>query len=248
MAIEVLIAPLDAFVEKIDSGGIITLHEAEYHQELVRDILRSQGSHNVNSDCPPLHELLVYWNLNTKQCITYFTKGLESAIAAFQTNEEKLDFLHVERKHVATMVELPNFIYDPRYPSIKSYFLEYLENEIKYLDHKLAGFTVALAEPTAEPEKDPDDLLVPTPKAIISLSVDQIGILLRGLKKVGFFMSKSMNDIYRSIIPAISTQERSDISIESVKSKAYAAEHRDIDIVIAFLTKLIQAIREIYDL
>ncbi|SFW89828.1 hypothetical protein [Chitinophaga sancti] len=247
MAIDVVTDALDAFVYKIGNLEVITLHEADYHKELVKDILRSQGRDNVNSECPPLHELLVYWNLNTKKCITYFTKGLEAAIAGYPTYDEKLDFLHVERKHIASMVELPSFIYDPRFPSIKNYFLDYLENEIKYMDHKRAGFIPARQEEIIQEEPDPGDRPAPSQKAVVALSVDQIGILLRGLKKVGFFIGISMNAVYRFIIPAISTQERSDISIDSVKSKAYAAEHRDIEVVITFLTNLIKSIREIYD-
>lgn len=236
-AISVVTNALDAFVKKIDGGEIITHHEAEYHKELMRDIQRSQGKHSVNSDCPPLHELLVYWNLNTKDCITYFTKGLEAIVGSLPGVNEQLDYLHLQQKNIASMVEIPNFIYNPRYPSIKKFFLDYVENEIHYLEHKAAGF-LPNADSEQESEKETKE------KVLSTLSVDQLSLVVRAAKDVGFFIAKSLNALFKQIVPFVATEQTANISADSMRSKSYAAEARDKEVVIALLEQMIDRIRE----
>jgi hypothetical protein len=235
-AIFVLVNALEEFVAQIDRGEAITKHEADYHKELLKDIERSNGHSHVVSNCPPLHELLVYWNLNSKEAISYFTKGLEEIIGSYPNANERLEYLRLQYKYVQQMPQLPGFTYNLRYPSIKDYFCDYLNNEIEHLEKKTAGFLPS-SPPAAEADKAPF-------KVTTSLSVDQLGLFFRACIAEGILKGRSVNSIFKFLFPFISTSRQEDISPDSARTKSYAAEERDKEILIAVLEKIIEFLKK----
>ncbi len=69
-------------------------------------------------------------------------------------------------------------------------------------------------------------------KIICMLSSDQIGLILRAANDQKVLISKSMNEVFKTIVPWLSTPAREDLSFDGMRSKSYVAESRDKKIAI----------------
>jgi hypothetical protein len=81
-------------------------------------------------------------------------------------------------------------------------------------------------------------------KIICELSVDQMGIILKAADDVKLLVSRSLSMVFKSIVPFLSTINKSDLSWDSMRSNSYHPEERDKEAAIAALEKLIRKIRE----
>ncbi|CAL1519143.1 hypothetical protein [Chitinophaga sp. MM2321] len=224
------------FINRIELKESISIQEADYHRQVLLDVEQNYEKGVLSSSCPSLHELLVYWNLNSKESIRYFTQGLETVLGAFTDNNEKIAYLTLEIKKIAQMPEIPNFAYAKNYPGIKDHFLQYLTNELQYLEHKVEGF-IPISKMKAETIKN--DVFL---KVMLALSVDQVAILLRAAEAVGLLIARSLRAVFRAVAPHLSTREREDPSWENMRSKAYAVEQSDKNVLIDFLLRMIKII------
>lgn len=227
---------LDLFIERIEKHLPITAREVKYHLSIIRDIEEHKGQQTAITNCPSLHELLVYWNLNSKSCIRYFTIGLDNIIKSNETVEGQLEFMRFQMKNITQLPQIPDFIYDPNYPSLKEYFTDYLDNEIIYLENKKVGFV-----PTAEYEAKHEQR-----KTLFNvkctLSGDQIGLILRAGKETGIF-DGSLNAVFKTIVPHLSTMQKDELSWKSMRGNSYNAEERDKQMAIAALDQMKEQIR-----
>jgi hypothetical protein len=234
---QVVTGALDDFVERINRGESISEREAGYHKALVKDIEAHEGQHTALSNCPSLHELLVYWNLNSKACIRYFTLGLDNIIKSSETVEGQLEFMRFQLKNIAQLPQVPDFIYNPAYPSLKQYFTDYLLNEIEYLETKKIGFVPNEAYDALHSQQVPF-------KVMSTLSTDQMGLILKAAHDLGILVSRSLSALFKTIVPFLSTKHKDDLSWQSMRSKSGSAEDRDKEIAIEVLEQIIDKIRE----
>ncbi|MFX1707233.1 hypothetical protein PV783_24910 [Chitinophaga sp. CC14] len=233
--IGIVMDALRQFVNRIDQQDMITVKETQYHKEMIRNFLNPKEP-RVLPDCPTLHELLFYWNFNTSESIAYFTSGLEALFENEESQEAKLEFLHFQFKRLLHLPVKPKTIYDKRYPSMKSYFTGWITNEIGYLEKKKEGFSPLIESSFKLKEK-----VIPF-KVLVALSADQIGLILRAAKELKLFVSKSIEAIFKAIIPYISTNHKEELSWKSMLGKVYAGEERDKRIAIEALQQLIKKI------
>lgn len=215
-------------IGRIDSQGDVTLREAQYHRQLVDDLQASC------SDEALLREMLLFRNLNNRAATGYFTRQIDVALERLATPEEKLGWLRLEYKAIQQQRTSGRSVYDPHYPGLKEYLCEYMENEMHYLEQKLGGIK-PLDEQPAE---------LPNFKVVCALSADQISVILRAADEAKVLLSRSLNAVFRAIVPYLSTQKKRDISWRSVRTKSYDTETRDKEIAIAALEEMIRKIRE----
>lgn len=81
-------------------------------------------------------------------------------------------------------------------------------------------------------------------KVLCKLSTDQTALILRASNELKILMSKSMNHLFKTIVPFLSTPNKADLSYDAMRSKAYTAEERDKEIAIETLERMIKRIRE----
>ncbi|HSV10119.1 MAG TPA: hypothetical protein VLI68_05080, partial [Hanamia sp.] len=74
-------------------------------------------------------------------------------------------------------------------------------------------------------------------------STDQIGIFLRAFDELKVLQARSMNEVFKTIVPHLSTPYKEELSYDSVRSKSYVAEERDKKIVIETLQQVIETIK-----
>jgi hypothetical protein len=81
-------------------------------------------------------------------------------------------------------------------------------------------------------------------KVLCKLSVDQIGLILKAADDLKLIIARSMSQIYKTIVPYLSTSNKKDISWDSMRSSTYHPEETDKAAAISALEKLIEKIKE----
>jgi hypothetical protein len=84
----------------------------------------------------------------------------------------------------------------------------------------------------------------PSGKVLCKLSTDQTALILRASDELKILISKSMNHLFKTIVPFLSTPNKVDLSYNAMRSKAYVAEERDKEIAIETLERMIKQIKE----
>lgn len=232
----IVMEALDLFVDKIDRRESISEREVIYHKSIIRDIKNYKGQETALSNCPSLHELLVYWNLNSRACIRYFSLGMEAIMKSSESVDDQLEFMRLQLKNINTLPMMPDFIYDPNYPSMKAYFGDYIVNEIEYLEKKRIGFQPNESYNAEKNKTAPY-------KITCALSADQIALFLRAAKDMNLIVARSVSSVFNSVVPFLSTQKETDLSPDSVRIKSYQGEQRDKDILVEALEKMIEQVK-----
>ncbi|MCI9843634.1 hypothetical protein [Flavobacterium pectinovorum] len=81
-------------------------------------------------------------------------------------------------------------------------------------------------------------------KVLCKLSTDQTALILRASDELKILISKSMNHLFKTIVPFLSTPNKTDLSYNAMRSKAYVFEERDKQIAIETLERMIKQIKE----
>ncbi len=109
----------------------------------------------------------------------------------------------------------------------------YLEKQVHYSIIPLKG--VEVSKEVVQKEKT---------KLLSVLSVDQMALILRAADDLKIVMARSLNSVFKNIVPYLSTPYQENISYDSMRSKSYSAEMRDKEIVIETLQQMIKIINE----
>ncbi|GEM_PF-1769998 len=114
--------------------------------------------------------------------------------------------------------------------------MEVLKNLVAFLEQRFAGLL---------DEHPPDPVLAdgPSKKIHSKLSVDQLALILRAAYDQGVIVTKSLNQLFRTLVPYLSTDERRELSYSSMRSKSYSAEIKDKESTIAVLSELAETIK-----
>jgi hypothetical protein len=83
-------------------------------------------------------------------------------------------------------------------------------------------------------------------KLLIKLSGDQISIVARAAFQAGLIPAKSLRAVFRLLAPHISTDRKTELSPESMRSNSGRAESPDLDIVLGHLHKVTTIIQGYY--
>ena len=81
-------------------------------------------------------------------------------------------------------------------------------------------------------------------KVLCVLSTDQTGLILRASDELRILVAKSMSEVFKTIVPHLSTPYKEELSYDGMRSKSYVAEERDKQIAIETLERIIRKIKE----
>jgi hypothetical protein len=112
-----------------------------------------------------------------------------------------------------------------------------------YLEKKL-HFSVVPLLPIDRKQNQTALIDTKNDKVLCKLSTDQTALLLRASDELKILIAKSMNHVFKTIVPFLSTPNKADLSYDSMRSKSYVAEERDKKIVIETLERMIKQIKE----
>ncbi|WP_281309956.1 hypothetical protein [Flavobacterium flavigenum] len=242
-ASEIVFAELYRFVNS-PKNKKITFREILYKKDLIKELENLKLKHNENTIYSDLSEVLIQMNFNSPLYINYFTKLISEKINEFYNLTEKRENLLLFFKELNQIYTNNNVILYKNYPDLKIVMHQWFEQELIFLEKKQE----LLSDSTAAIPKDQNKAL-PAPektgdKILCQLSADQTALILRASQELKVLVSKSMNHMFKMIVPFLSTANKSTLSYDSMRSKAYSIEERDKEIAIETLQKIIKKIKE----
>ncbi len=243
-AADIVLNSIYSFMDRLKDEFPVTFREVLYQKELLKELEVLDDPESEINVFSPLNELLIYLNFNSKSYISYFTKRLAEKINAYENIADKLDRLLFHYKDFNQMHHKPGVILNSQYGDLKTELGNWFTQEVFYLEKKLHLSIVPLKGDVEQrvPEKIPQKS--DSQKVLCILSVDQMALVLRSADDLKIVMARSLNTVFKTIVPHLSTPYQDNISYDSMRSKSYAAETRDKEIVVQTLEQMIKKIKE----
>lgn len=241
--------PFNIIAHKIN--GFINTGKFEYtttHSNIIykERLLSEIEKIDFAEKSPPAYTLidavLIYLNFNSVEYINYLIGYIESSIRKKNTIEEKKAKLLFLYKSFNQLHKIPNISYNKNFHCIETVMNNWFRYEISY-QQKLKT-TKAQYESKDRKIKEVTASSIRNHKVLCLLSSDQIGLILRAASDQKVIISKSLNELFKTIVPYISTPVKEGLSHDGMRSKAYAAEEKDKRIAIETLEKLIRKIKD----
>lgn len=225
---------LKSFVQRIHAQQPVSRKELHYYRGILDDIKNLHDYSRLADDCPILHEMLLYWNLNSRPVIAYFISCHDMVMGGTVNVEDRIEIFRQKLKLLDQIPQKSNYAYLEHMPSLKEFFKEYLIQEIRYL--RTTSNEVIVSAPKAE-------IAEPKRRVRVHLSLDQVSIALKSLLELGVLDAPSLRYAFRSIISGLSTPNSETPSWDSARKRVYEAESRDIDAVVELFEKLAEHLR-----
>ena len=131
-------------------------------------------------------------------------------------------------------------MFEPSQENIKKVLHNWFQHEIVYLEREMELNSGPKISASA---RKTDGIVVSENKIECILSTDQMGLILRATDESRILKARSMSQIFKTIVPHLSSPFKKDLSYQSVRSKSYNAEERDKEIAIQTLEKIIKKIK-----
>lgn len=188
----------------------------------------------------PFDELLIRMNFNSKAYIYDLTQRIAGHINIMELPSEKMERLLFDLKSFKQLHLKPNVIFLSEDATLQKQIDNWFSQEIIYLEKRIHYAIIPLREKQLKlPEKTKK-----REKLLSILSVDQMALVLRAADELKIVMARSLNSVFKNIVPYLSTPYQENISYDSMRSKSYAAETRDKEIVTETLRQIIKKIEE----
>ncbi len=187
-----------------------------------------------------LDELLVSMNFNSKPYIYNLTQRVAAHVNSSEQTAGKMERLLFHLKVFKQFHRKPNVIFNAKDADLYKQVCNWFTQELFYLEKQIHYSIIPLKESAPkEVEKSKEKQ-----KILSILSVDQMALVLRAADDMKIIMARSLNSVFKNIVPHLSTPYQEDISYDSMRSKSYSAEQRDKEIVIQTLQQMISKIKE----
>ena len=187
-----------------------------------------------------LDELLINMNFNSKTYIYFLTQRLAANINNIEQAGEKMERLLFCLKLFKQYHKKPGIIFNPKDADLHKQVSNLFTQEVFYLEKKIHYSIIPIKGDTAPKEVSNKE----KQKLLSVLSVDQMALILRAADDLKIVMARSLNSVFKNIVPYLSTPYQENISYDSMRSKSYSAEIRDKEIVTETLKLMIKKISE----
>ncbi|OJW81819.1 MAG: hypothetical protein BGO69_15060 [Bacteroidetes bacterium 46-16] len=237
----VVLSYLNSFLRPDKKSSPITFHEMSYVKELLYELelIECDVKSHMYS---PLDRLLIYLNFNSSEYMNCFTQSIADKINAYENLAERMDYLLFHFKEFNQLHRKAETALHPQQNDLKQELTNWFTQEVFYLEKKLHFSIVPFQDKTASP-KEVMPVKKDKSKVLCVLSTDQAGIILRAADELKILIARSLNEVFKTIVPHLSTPYKEELSYDSMRSKSYAAEERDKEIAIETLEKIIEKIR-----
>jgi len=172
-----------------------------------------------------------------------FTDHIAKQINRHDSTIEKMDTLLYYYKAFNQLHRKPEMILNPKFHDLETVLGNWFTQEILYLEKKLHLSVVPLQSKKKNPI-DKQATAKEKQKVLCMLSTDQMGLILRASDELRILVAKSMSQVFKTIVPNLSTPYKEDLSYDGMRSKSYVAEERDKQIAVETLERIIKKIKE----
>lgn len=235
----VLMQELESFLRHSSNYHSCTFQEMFYVRDLCRE-LEGLESANGPGIYTSLDKLLICVNFNSSSYIENLIHRIETHINNFEQTRERIERLLFCQKLFRQLHRRPDIIFNAKDAGVYELVDNWFSQELFYLE-KQSHF------PINSPKSEVPNLITKNKekqKIVAHLSVDQMALILRAADDLRIIVARSLNSVFKSIVPHLSTPNQKNISYDSMRSKSYSAESRDKEVVIDMLRQMINKINE----
>lgn len=241
-AFETMTQSLVNFLNQSPEEHSFTFQEIRYIKELCREFDHIEITENpiVFSQ---MDKLLISWNFNDVNYIANLTERISQLVSSQEKTRDRIESLLYYFKSFKQLHRKQSVVFNSKYANLNDQICNWFFQEILYLEKKMRISVMPLQEPAeftksnASPEK-------PKQKVMCALSTDQTGLILRATDELRILVAKSMSEVFKTIVPHLSTPYKEELSYDGMRSKSYVAEDRDKQIAIETLERIIKKIKE----
>lgn len=221
-------------------GYKITYRHILYQKELFKSIDDFDESEKSVDIYTSLDELLIRLNFNAQVYITCLINRIVSNLDMQTTLTDRMSKLLFIFKEFRQLYSNESIMFEPSQQNIKSVLHNWFKHEVAYLEREIE---LNASSRIGVQTKHNDATVALDNKIECILSTDQMGLILRATDESRILKARSMSQIFKTIVPYLSTPFKKDLSYQSVRSKSYNAEERDKEIAIQTLEKIIKKIK-----
>ncbi|AXB57743.1 hypothetical protein [Flavobacterium fluviale] len=223
----------DALSESVQiSHNKASFRQILYERQLMNRLLETSYLNQSLSIFSALDKILIETNFNSKRYIDFLIDNLSENTSLIEDANERLNFLMCNSKELNQLYSNENVTFNPATKNIKSILLDWFSYEAAYLESQINAEHLVS-----------EQLGKSNDKVECILSTDQMALILRASDESRVLKARSMNLVFKTIVPFLSTPFKKDLSYQSVRSKSYNAEDRDKEIAIQTLKKIIEKIK-----
>jgi hypothetical protein len=143
-----------------------------------------------------------------------------------------------------TEINSNNDLHRDNLKEVTATLISCLDELITFVESRFANYLSVPFQIIEKKTNEPSVTDSPSGKILCKLSTDQTALILRASNELKILISKSMNHLFKTIVPFLSTPNKVNLSYDAMRSKAYVAEERDKEIVIETLERMIKQIKE----
>lgn len=237
--LEILLEVFTKSIE-INQRSKMTYREILYQRELLTNldaVVFSQEEHILFT---ALDQWLIGLNFNCPKYIKCLIERIGSDLNAQESASNKMKRLLLYCKEFHQLASNEKGVFDASQPNIKYVLDNWFKYEIAYWEQEMdsnRNFGSGVIDKTPK-------VVEVHSKIECSLSVDQIALILRASDESRILKARSLSQVFKTIVPHLSTVQRKELSHDSMRSKSYCPEDRDKEIAIKTLERLISHIRD----
>jgi hypothetical protein len=241
-AFEIMIQSLVNFLNYSPEEHSFTFQELRYIKDLCKDFDHIEFTENTKV-FSQIDELLISWNFNDVRYIANLTERLSQLVSSQEKTGDRIEGLLYYFKSFKQLHRKQSVVFNSRYANLNDQICNWFNQEIYYFEKKMHISLMPLQE-HAELNKPKTSLEKPKQKVQCMLSTDQTGLILRAADETRILVAKSMSEVFKTIVPHLSTPHKQDLSYDGMRSKSYVAEDRDKQIAIETLERIIKKIKQ----
>ncbi|KIQ20199.1 hypothetical protein RT99_14095 [Flavobacterium sp. MEB061] len=216
-----------------------TYRQILYYREIIIELEKLNYPVTESEGFSNLDIMLIRMNFNSREYTERLVTKVGRYLEGFENLSERLQKLLYFCKKLSKINADLKLTFNPSQQNLISFLEYWFSSEIRFAEKKAA----ILMQEQSDASVGSEFVQQADSKLECILSGDQIGLILRATDEARIIKAKSMNYIFKSIVPYLSTPVKRNLSYQSVRSKSYNAEERDKEIAIESLEKIIRKIK-----
>jgi hypothetical protein len=233
---------IDILYEEMQTNSIskITYRQIFYLKELLKGLETVSDVADQTIFKARFNELVIGQNFNSATFINYYLGQITKEIELQNTLNQKLNLLLLYYKELRQLISNEKITFDPGQHNIKYVLENWFEHEINYLERKIE---ITSTRNYSSANSHITEKILIENKVECILSTDQMALILRAGDESRILKAKSMNMVFKTIVPHLSTPLKKELSYDAMRSKSYVAEEIDKEIAIKALERIIKHIQ-----
>lgn len=217
--VEVTLLPFKQLLSG-NTSDEITYGKVYFLTELHREIHTLLSSKEALDKSNSLELCLLYLNYNSRSYFEYVIQKIYRYVKESESIPEQLEQLAFFQKTIHQVQVKPLIAYDHSFKSLQELLLDWIDQEILFLEMKLQTITrLNNKDKTIMPAESQTDFKIKT-----ELSVSQLAYLLKVFIEVNIIQSKSVAALLRIIPKLFKTKRAESLGFSSLESKYYKPE------------------------